>query len=77
MSGTLKEITENYEKLHRLQMIDTILGTIRGYTREMTSQIEDKFDYCDDSEEFEAIKDSIESVIDKVKDDMAILDSYL
>ena len=24
MVGTLKEITENYEKLHRLDMIDTI-----------------------------------------------------
>ena len=58
-------------------MIDTILDTIRRYTREMTSQIEDKLDYCDDSEEFESIKDIIESVIDKVKDDMAILDSYL
>ena len=77
MEGTLKEITENYEKLHRLQMIDTILGTIRGYTSEMVSQIEDKFDYCDDSEEFKAIKDSIESVIDKVKTDIKVLEQYL
>lgn len=77
MTGTLKEIAENYERLHRLQMIDTILRTIQGYTMEMVSQIEDKFDYCEDSDDLETMKDTTESIIDKVKTDIKVLEQYL
>lgn len=58
-------------------MIDTLLNTIYGYTREMVSHIEDKFDYCEDSEDFEAMKDITESIIGKVKTDIKVLEQYL
>ena len=48
MAGTLKEITENYEKLHRLQMIETILDKMHSYVRDVVSRVEDDFDDCED-----------------------------
>ena len=48
MAGTLKEITENYEKLHRLQMIETILDKMHSYVRDVVSRVEDDFDDCVD-----------------------------
>ena len=52
MAGTLKEIAENYEKLHRLQMIDTMLGAIHQYVRDVVSRVEEDFDDCEDFEDY-------------------------
>ena len=52
MAGTLKEITENYEKLHRLQMIDTILHEMYSYVHDVVSRVEDDFDDCEDFEDY-------------------------
>lgn len=72
MAGTLKEIAENYEKLHRLQMIDTILNTIHRYTSDVVSLVEDDFDDCEDFEDY-----ITESMISKVKADLKVLEQYL
>ncbi|MCD7996495.1 MAG: hypothetical protein LUH21_04595 [Clostridiales bacterium] len=72
MAGTLKEITENYEKLHRLQMIDVIAKGISNYVRDVVSRIEDDFDDCEDFDD-----SIIESLISKVNSDLNVLKEYL
>lgn len=72
MNGTLKEITENYEKLHRLQMIDVIAKGISNYVRDVVSRIEDDFDDCEDFDD-----SIIESLISKVNSDLNVLKEYL
>lgn len=72
MAGTLKEIAENYEKLHRLQMIDTMLGAIHQYVRDVVSRVEEDFDDCEDFEDY-----ITETIIAKVRNDLKLLDEYL
>lgn len=72
MAGTLKEITENYEKLHRLQMIETILDKMHSYVCDVVSRVEDDFDDCEDFEDYVT-----ESVIKNTKDSLATLEKYL
>lgn len=72
MVGTLKKITENYEKLHRLQMIDTILHEMYSYVHDVVSIIEDDFDEREDFEDY-----ITESVIKNTKENLATLDKYL
>lgn len=72
MAGTLKEIAENYEKLHRLQMIDTILYQMHSYVHDVVSRIEDDFDDCEDFDDY-----ITESVIKNTKENMATLGKYV
>ena len=72
MAGTLKEITENYEKLHRLQMIDTILHEMYSYVHDIVSRVEDDFDDCEDFEDY-----ITESVIKNTKENLMTLEKYL
>lgn len=72
MAGTLKEITENYEKLHRLQMIEILLDRMHSYVRDVVSRVEDDFDDCADFEDY-----ITESVIKNTKDNLATLGKYL
>lgn len=72
MAGTLKEITENYEKLHRLQMIETILDKMHSYVRDVVSRVEEESDDCDDFEDY-----ITESVIKNTKDNLVALGKYL
>lgn len=72
MAGTLKEITENYEKLHRLQMIDTILCQMHSYVHDVVSRVEDDFDDCEDFEDY-----ITESVIKNTKGNLVTLNKYL
>lgn len=52
MAGTMKEIAENNEKLHRLQMINMILRNMSSYVDDVVSRLEDEFDDCEDFEEY-------------------------
>ncbi len=72
MAGTLKKITENYEKLHRLQMIETILDKMHSYVRDVVSRVEEDFDDCADFEDY-----ITESVIKNTKENLATLGKYL
>lgn len=72
MAGTLKEITENYEKLHRLQMIETILREMHSYVHDVVSRVEDDFDDLEDFEDY-----ITESVIKNTKENLRILGKYL
>lgn len=72
MTGTLKEIAENYEKLHRLQMIETILREMHSYVHDVVSRIEDDFDGCDDFDDY-----ITESIIKNTKENMVTLGKYV
>ena len=72
MAGTLKEITENYEKLHRLQMIDTILQQMHSYVHDVVCTIENDFDFNEDFEDYVT-----EGLIRNIREDLTILDRYL
>ena len=52
MAGTMKEIAENNEKLHRLQMINIILKNMSSYVDDVVSRLEDEFDDCEDFEDY-------------------------
>lgn len=72
MDGNLKKMTENYEKLHRLQMIDVILMEISSYVHDIVSNVEDYFDNCDDFDDH-----ITESVINNTRENIATLNKYL
>ena len=72
MAGTLKEITENYEKLHRLDMIETILIKTCEYVRDVVERVNDDFDDCEDFEDYVT-----ESVIKHVKENLKVLEKYI
>lgn len=72
MAGTLKEISENYEKLHRLQMIDTLLKTTSTYVSNVVTRVEDDFDDCDDFEDY-----ITEDLIKRTNSDLDVLKKYL
>lgn len=72
MAGTLKEIAENYEKLHRLDMIETILRKTYEYVRDVVERVSDDFDDCEDFEDYVT-----ESVIKHVKENLKVLEKYI
>jgi hypothetical protein len=72
MSGTMKDITENYEKLHRLQMISTILRNMSSYVDDVVSRLEDDFDDCEDFDDYVT-----ESVIKNTRENIEILSRYI
>ncbi|MCM1234165.1 MAG: hypothetical protein NC489_29020 [Ruminococcus flavefaciens] len=72
MAGTLKEITENYEKLYRLQMIEIILDKMHSYVRDVVSRVEDDFDDCEEFEDY-----ITESIIKNTKSNLETLGKYL
>lgn len=72
MAGTMKDITENYEKLHRLQMINTILRNMSSYVDDVVGRLEDDFDDCEDFDDYVT-----ESVIKNTKANMEILSKYI
>lgn len=72
MAGTLKKITENYEKLHRLQMIETILDKMYSYVRDVVSRVKYDFDDYVDFEDY-----ITESVIKNTKENLTTLRKYL
>lgn len=72
MTGTLKEITENYEKLHRLQMIDAILYNMYDYVHDVVGKATDDFDECENFEDY-----ITESVIKNTKSNLETLGKYL
>lgn len=72
MAGTMKEITENYEKLHRLQMINTILRNMSSYVDDVVNRLEDDFDDCEDFDDYVT-----ESVIKNTRENIEILSRYI
>ena len=72
MAGTLKEITENYEKLHRLEMINTILRRTSEYVSDIVGRVCDDFDDCEEFEDY-----ITESVIKHVKENFEVLEKYI
>ena len=72
MAGTMKDITENYEKLHRLQMINTILRNMSSYVDDVVSRLEDDFDDCEDFDDYVT-----ESVIKNTRENIEILSRYI
>lgn len=72
MAGTMKDITENYEKLHRLQMINTILRNMSSYVDDVVSRLEDDFDDCEDFDDYVT-----ESVIKNTRANIEILSRYI
>ena len=72
MAGTLKEITENYEKLHRLQMIEMILKTTYDFVDNTVRGIAEDFDNYEDFDD-----EATDIIIKNVKENLATLDKYL
>ena len=66
------EIIEDYEKLHRLKMIDVILKEASDYVRNIASRVDDDFNDCGDFDDY-----ALESVIKHVKEDFKVLQSYV
>ena len=57
MAGTLKEITENYEKLHKLKMIQSTIANMYNFVADVVGRLYDDFDDCEDFENY--ITDSV------------------
>ena len=72
MAGTMKDIAENNEKLHRLQMINMILRNMSSYVDDVVSRLEEEFDDCEDFEDYVT-----ESIIKNTKANMEILSKYI
>ena len=72
MVETLKEITENYEKLHRLQMIEMILKTTYDFVDNTVREIVECFDNYEDFDD-----EATDIIIKNVKENLATLDKYL
>ena len=72
MAGTLKEIAENYEKLHRLDMINTILRRTSDYVSEVVERAREDFDDCEEFEDY-----ITESVIKHIKENLKVLGNYI
>lgn len=72
MVDTLKEITENYEKIHRLQMIEMILKTTNDFVYNTVREVTENFD------NYEDFDDGVTDIIIKnVKESLVTLDRYL
>ena len=72
MAGTMKEIAENNEKLHRLQMINMILRNMSSYVDDVISRLEDEFDDCEDFEDYVT-----ESIIKNTRENIETLSKYI
>ena len=72
MAGTLKEITENYEKLHRLQMIEMILKTTYDFVDNTVREIVECFDNYEDFDD-----EATDIIIKNVQENLSTLDKYL
>jgi predicted nuclease with TOPRIM domain len=72
MAGTMKEIAENNEKLHRLQMINMILRNMSSYVDDVVSRLEDEFDDCEDFEDYVT-----ESIIKNTRENIETLSKYI
>lgn len=72
MAGTLKEITENYEKLHRLQMIEMILKTTYDFVENTVREIVECFDNYEDFDD-----EATNIIIKNIKENLATLDKYM
>ena len=72
MAETLKEITENYEKLHRLQMIEMILKTTYDFVYNTVREVVENFDNYEDFDD-----DTINIIVKNVKENLAMLDKYM
>ena len=72
MAGTLKEITENYEKLHRLQMIEMILKTTYDFVENTVREIVECFDNYEDFDD-----EATDIIIKNIKENLVTLDKYL
>ena len=72
MAGTLKEITENYEKLHRLQMIEMILKTTYDFVDNTVREIVECFDNYEDFDD-----EATDIIIRNIKENLSTLDKYL
>lgn len=76
MEKTLKGIAVNYEKLHRLKMIETILHEMHSYVHDVVDSIEDIFacsdDGCCDIEDY-----IIENVVNNTRENIATLGCIL
>ena len=72
MAETLKDITENYEKLHRLQMIEMILKTTYDFAENTVREIAEAFDNYEDFDE-----GATDIIIKNVKENLSTLDKYL
>lgn len=77
MTDTLKGMAENYEKLHRLQMIEIILREMHSYVHNVVTRIEEDFDCCEDFEEYVFDDYITESVVKNTKENMATLGKYV
>ena len=77
MVDTLKGMAENYEKLHRLQMIEIILREMHSYVHNVVTRIEEDFDCCEDFEEYVFDDYITESIIKNTKENMATLGKYV
>ena len=72
MAGTLKDITENYEKLHRLEMIKAILDEMHSFVYDIVSRLDEDFDDCVDFEDY-----ITDAVIKNTKEGISTLQRYL
>ena len=72
MAGTMKEIAENNEKLHGLQMINMILRNMSSYVDDVVSRLEDEFDDCEDFEDYVT-----ESIIKNTRENIETLSKYI
>ena len=72
MAETLKEITENYKKLHKLQMIEMILKTTYDFVYNTVREVVDNFDNYEDFDD-----DAINIIVKNVKKSLAMLDKYM
>ena len=72
MAGTMEEIAENNEKLHRLQMINMILRNMSSYVDDVVSRLEDEFDDCEDFEDYVT-----ESIIKNTRENIETLSKYI
>lgn len=72
MAETLKEITENYKKLHKLQMIEMILKTTYDFVYNTVREAVENYDNYEDFDD-----DAINIIIKDVKESLAMLDKYM
>ena len=67
MEGLEKKLN-NFEKLHRLDMIERSLSTISSYANNVISEINDDFEYEEDLNDTEIAK-----IISRIKSDLELL----
>lgn len=67
MEGLENKIN-NYEKLHRLNMIERSLSTISSYANNVIEEINNDFEYEEDVNDIEITK-----IITRIKSDLEIL----